>query len=359
MEDALAELREVTGTRGFRLLAMGLLVALVYPAARLVWLGVLALAYFWPALEGLFEAWRTGSTLAGWRYARKRMPFAPAVVAVVVVGGGLFLLAQVDLWQTRTAFDEFRRTELAGEFSFERGHPYRGTSWGLRGPVVVDVRFQDNRIWDDPDTDGVDGITVVRHSDSVSVGRQAMAEMARRIRRSNVANLNIGDVDAVSGATYSSLALREAVVEAIWNEKATRRLNPVSRAVLWAVGTDLSRFVFSASAVVFIIGLLFEFCLGPFLRREAGVTLPCYNCQTCVGVCPIKMVEGVPYPMTMILETRVGNYERAAELAHYCVGCSRCASRCPVGLSGALVASRALQLARAAAEAKKSEVTGD
>ncbi len=343
------QLKDLPASRGFRLLVAGLLVAILYPQARLVWFGLVALAYLWPFVEGAFHAWEKESLMEGWHYAKKRMPFLPFVIGALVIVGGLFAMAQYDLYQTRLAFDAFRAEKLAASFSLERDKFYRGESWGLRGPVVVDVKFADGKI---------DEIKIVRHSDSVSVGRQAMLKMAGKLKQVNGSGGNIGNIDAISGATYSSLALREAVIDALWKVKGTRSVNAVSKGVFWLFGNDLSRFVFSASAVIFIIGLLFEFCLGPFIRKDAGVTLPCYNCQTCVGVCPVKLVEGVPYPMTMVLETRVGNYERAAELAHYCVGCSRCASRCPVGLSGAMVASKALKLAKEDRE-KDKEVAGD
>ena len=343
------QLKELPSSRGFRLLAAGLLIAVIYPQARLLWFGIITLAYFWPFVEGAFHAWEKESVKAGWNFANARMPFLPFVVLAFVIVFGLFAVAQYDLYKTRVAFDAFRKDKLDDAFSLERDVYYRGESIGLRGPVVVDVKFADGKI---------DEIKVVRHSDSVSVGRQAMIKMADKMKKANSAGGNIGDVDAISGATYSSLALREAVIDALWKEKGQRKISAISKTIFWFFGNDISRFVFSASAVIFIIGLLFEFCLGPFIRRDAGVTLPCYNCQTCVGVCPVKMVEDVPYPMTMILETRVGNYERAAQLAHYCVGCSRCASRCPVGLSGAMVASKAIKLAKEDKE-KNKEVAGD
>lgn len=341
-----ATLTSLPSRRGFRLLVLGLLVALVFPAARLVWLGILALAYFWPLVDGLFHAWSSGSTAAGLTLARQRMPFLPAVVVVLVLVALVGLMAQVGLHRERVAFDDFRRSAVLSRIGLERDRPYPGESWGLRGPVELELRVAGGTVADDPATPGVEGIRILRHSDSLSVGAEGMHRMARRLVEASQRGTSLAAVDAVSGATYSSLAVREGVLDALWRVKGQSRQGPLARALFWLVGNDLGRFVVSASAIVFIVGLLFEFCLGPFLRRESGVTLPCYNCQTCVGVCPVKMVEGLPFPMTMVTELRVGNVAHAAELARYCVGCSRCASRCPVGLSGASVGSAAIGLAR-------------
>ena len=338
--------RAMIQSRGFRLVIAGVLVAIIYPQARLLWFFLIALGYFWPFVDGLYIAWKKEKIMAAWEYARERTPFLFYVITLFLVFGLLFFFAQLDLYDTRLSFDEFREHELTGKFSFDRDRLYKGKSWGLRGPVVVGIRFAEGRILDDPETDFVEGIELIEHSDSVSVGRQGMEEMARRVSRANREGKNIAEVDAVSGATHSSLGLREAVIDALWGQNGNSGLNPISKAIFFLIGNDFSRFVFSASAVIFIVALFFEFCLGPFLRKDAGVTLPCYNCQTCVGVCPVKMVEEQPYPMTMVLETRLGNYKRAAELANYCVGCSNCASRCPVGLSGPMVGAEAIRLSR-------------
>jgi len=86
--------------------------------------------------------------------------------------------------------------------------------------------------------------------------------------------------------------------------------------------------------------------LQPALVSGTGQALNCYNCQTCVGVCPVKIVDGEPYPMTMILATRLGDYEKVKRLAKYCVACSRCAGKCPVGDSGPSIAAAAISYMR-------------
>ena len=99
-------------------------------------------------------------------------------------------------------------------------------------------------------------------------------------------------------------------------------------------------------AILFSIILVFDYSLQPALVKGTGQALNCYNCQTCVGVCPVKIVDGEPYPMTMILAARLGDYDKVLKLSKYCVACSRCAGKCPVGDSGPSIASAAVSYLR-------------
>ena len=109
------------------------------------------------------------------------------------------------------------------------------------------------------------------------------------------------------------------------------------------------------ASLIFIILLTFDFSIQPVLAPGTGQSLNCYNCQACVGVCPVKMVDGDPFPMIMVLEARLGNFERVAELAEYCVGCGKCAAKCPIGNSGPLIASSCYVLWRDQMRRKEKE----
>jgi Fe-S oxidoreductase len=112
----------------------------------------------------------------------------------------------------------------------------------------------------------------------------------------------------------------------------------------------------NALAILFAVFMVFEYTLQSMLNPGTGRSINCYNCGSCVGVCPVKEVEGVQIPMGLVLLTRLGDYERVMELSKYCVGCGRCASKCPIGNSGPLVISAAFQAAR---EKKRTTFTGD
>jgi Fe-S oxidoreductase len=99
-------------------------------------------------------------------------------------------------------------------------------------------------------------------------------------------------------------------------------------------------------AILFAAFLVFEYTLQSMLTPGTGRSINCYNCASCVGVCPVKEVEGVQMPMGLVLLTRLGEYERVMELSKYCVGCGRCAAKCPIGNSGPLVISAAFQACR-------------
>ena len=162
-----------------------------------------------------------------------------------------------------------------------------------------------------------------------------------------IASTRTLQVDAVSGATFTSAGVREAIHEALTQAGGAGEQPFYVEALQWLTKGEFSREMLFQLGIIFGVIFLMDFMLAGVIVRDTGESLNCYNCQACVGVCPVGRVEdGVPLPMTMVLETRLGNYARVEELAKYCVGCARCAARCPNGISAVSVAGRAIAAKR-------------
>lgn len=154
-------------------------------------------------------------------------------------------------------------------------------------------------------------------------------------------------VDAISGATFTSAGIREATHEALTLAGGAGEQPFYIEALQWLTKGEFSREMLFQLGIIFGVIFLMDFMLIGVVVRNTGESLNCYNCQACVGVCPVGRVEDdVPLPMTMVLETRLGNYRRVEELAKYCVGCAKCAARCPNGISAVSVAGRAVSARR-------------
>ncbi|MBC8181864.1 4Fe-4S dicluster domain-containing protein [candidate division KSB1 bacterium] len=205
---------------------------------------------------------------------------------------------------------------------------YEGTGQGLRGPIKVKVEIEDHKILN---------IKVLQHQEMIT----ALDDLEEQIIVQNslaadlIPSTTHGSIEATSGFLEAvSYALWEGVPEKPEYSSFTKVMHYFSKFKL-----DLP--TFNALAILFCIVLVFDYTMQPVLVKGTGQALNCYNCQTCVGVCPIKIVDGEPYPMTMILAARLGDYEKVKYLSKFCVACSRCAGKCPVGDSGPSIAAQA------------------
>ncbi|MHB8171087.1 MAG: FMN-binding protein [Thermincolia bacterium] len=297
-------------SRPWRLVLLTGLLALIFPAARLLLAcilgGLLVLKFFALGKEKGRQ----------WQYAGSVLGLMVALVGYT-------------LWEGNRVAQVFENSTL--DLAQITDGTYEGSGYGLKGPIKVMVTVTGGQIKD---------IVVKEHGETVSIAVPAMTGLTGVI----TAHQHL-EVDAVSGATMTSIGFKGAVENALWQGvKEKESLNPLASLGFFLLTNDFKKETFNSLAVLFIVVMLFDYSIQGVLTRNTGQTLNCMNCQTCVGACPVKMVEQVPFPMTMVLEARLGNYERVAHLSQYCVGCAKCTGKCPVGISAPSVAGSVNEL---------------
>ncbi len=205
---------------------------------------------------------------------------------------------------------------------------YQGEAEGLRGPIKVEVTVKDGKIT---------SIDVLQHQEMITVFDNLDEQIiAQNSLKGEIIPATVhGSIEATQGYLAAvNNALWEGIPEKPEFSRMTKILHYFSK-------FRLNLPTLNALAILFCILLVFDYTIQPTLVEGTGQALNCYNCQTCVGVCPVKIVDGEPYPMTMILAARLGNYEKVKYLSKFCVACSRCAGKCPVGDSGPSIAAAA------------------
>ncbi len=308
----LSRLSLILSSRPWRFAMLAFVVALVFSAARLVTLSLL-LIFLVIAAIGAFK---------------KNSVFLSSLIVLGSIGLLLQILSTIDTGRVR----DYMATHTPPDPASAADGTYRGTGQGPRGPTEVYVTTQSGMIRD---------IKIGDYLDAISIDRESIDFVRSVILARNSLDLNPDLIDR----TPAIRGFYDAVSNSLWNaDPDFPSVSRLTRLNYFFTSHRFSRFTFNAIAIVFIVFLLFDYALQSFLRKDTGQSLVCYNCQTCVGACPVKMVEGVPYPMTMVLETRLGNYPRVVELAHYCVGCGRCAGKCPAGISAPRLAAAAVSL---------------
>ncbi|MEW6360307.1 MAG: 4Fe-4S dicluster domain-containing protein [Planctomycetota bacterium] len=293
-------------SRPFRLLIAGLILALLFPQARgitlaLIGIGILCYASMWRGVKA-----------------------ATALTAAVAVAG---VLAYAK-WNVRSALTDIIRRAPDGI--------HTGEAEGKHGLIAVRVVVKAGR---------VEQVAITRQDENVKLKPvvEALQEVPNRIHQQNTFA-----VDAVTGATETSNSIREAAYNALAaTVDRPPRVTWLSKAALWLGQVNLERETFFQLAIVLTVILFVDFVVQAILVTNTGQALNCMNCQACVGVCPVRRVEnGVPLPMHLVTQTRLGNYKRVEELAQYCVGCGQCAAKCPNGISPINIAGSAIAAKR-------------
>lgn len=318
LHDPAGFLWDAIRTRGVRLTFYLVLAAALFPSSRFILLIVLLLT--------LATVWIRDYRGNG----RRRLLYLAAAMGFLVIGYGIARL-NVD------RVDELRlaNSPWGAGINLVRDGAYRGTGDGFRGPIEVEVGVKNHRI---------KSLKTLQYPDAISVEDNEIAAFSRemlekgRLEKPPQPGFYRGATATLTGYTT---AVESALSKGIPDYP---RYNWFSSTYFNAfLGSAPSRVTLNALAILFAAFLVFEYALQSMLTPGTGRAINCYNCATCVGACPVKEAEGVQFPMGLVLLTRLGNYERVTELSKYCVGCGRCAAKCPIGNSGPLVIAAAFQ----------------
>lgn len=295
--------------RSWRIALATIVVAVFFPPARLLLVLILGFSF-------LFLG-------PGRRWAKKNRLVLVALVLSVpaVLTGAFYLLEQAE----RIDFEALQPGTYVGN----------GVGKNAVDPLEVTAEVSSGGI-----------VELAVTAESESQGRPAVDEALEQLPE-RIAAARTLDVDAVSGATYTSDGVKAAAYEALQQAGGAGEQPFYVEALQWLTYGEFSREMIFQLCIIYGIIFLLDFMISGVVVRDTGESLNCYNCQACVGVCPVGRVEDdVPLPMTMVLETRLGNYDRVEELAKYCVGCARCAARCPNGISALSAAGKAIAAKR-------------
>ena len=321
LHDPAGFLWDAIRTRGVRLTFYLVLAAVLFPSSRFILLIVFftILATLWTR-----DYRKNGS---------RRLVWLAVAIGVLVVGYGIARLNVDRVDQLRLT-----KTPWGAGINLVQDGTYRGIGNGFRGPIEVEVQVDNHRI---------KSLKTLQYPDAISVEDNEVAAFSREILEKGRLE-KPAEPGLYRGATITLTGYATAVESALSKGIPDYpRYNLFSSMFFDAfIGSAPSRVTLNTLAIMFAAFLVFEYALQSMLTPGTGRSINCYNCATCVGACPVKEAEGVQFPMGLVLLTRLGNYERVTELSKYCVGCGKCAAKCPIGNSGPLVISAAFQACR-------------
>lgn len=295
--------------RPWRLAILIVILAFAFVSGRLILFALLGLLLFGAAIKIFIQ--------------QKKSYFGILIVVFLLATiSGIYFIK--DYYHVRDYVVEHSPLDLNLVFD----GTYEGTGLGLRGPIKTAVTIKNGNILN---------IKVLQHQEAISAldGLKEQILSTNRLDQELVPATVHGSIEATAGYL-------EAVNDALWKGVPEKpNYSTLTNIIHYFTKFRFNMTTFNALAILFCITLVFDYTLQPILVRGTGQALNCYNCQTCVGVCPVKIVDGQPYPMTMILAARLGDYEKVKYLSKFCVACSRCAGKCPVGDSGPSIAAAA------------------
>ncbi len=295
--------------RPWRLALLIVILAFAFAYGRLILFALLGLLLFLAAIK---------------TYVQQKKSYFGILVVVFLITTILGIYFISDYYSVRDYVVDHSPLDLNLVFD----GTYQGSGWGLRGPIKVAVTIKNGKILD---------INVVQHQEAIS----ALDGLKEQLLSQNSLDLELVPA-TIHGSIEATAGYLEAVNDALWKGVPEKpQYSTITKVIQYFANFRFNMTTFNALAILFCITLVFDYTLQPVLVRGTGQALNCYNCQTCVGVCPVKIVDGQPYPMTMILAARLGNYEKVKYLSKFCVACSRCAGKCPVGDSGPSIAAAA------------------
>lgn len=314
-------------SRNFRLVVLTIVAAVIFPGARFI----LGAVLFLTLLVKAYRSWH-----------KEGVPYFFYLISlfVFIMIGYVYSAGNIkrvnEYCLTHKPVGEIMKKVADGR--------YEGEGKGYRGPIRVLVTVGDYKIKD---------IEILTYRDLAAVRATTVTKLRKEILEHGSIDEIVVESDLLRGAVYTSngfiAAVEDALVKGIRDYPEPSLFARAFFNVL--IGAPPDRFSINAIAIIFAVFLVFDYTIQSVLTRDTGGTLTCYNCATCVGACPIKMVEGFQFPMDMVLAARLGDYETVERLSKYCVGCGRCAAKCPAGNSGPSIISAATRANRRLKEA--------